>query len=158
MKRLLFVTLSGALLAAALTNDAYAGGKDGKDKDSQKRAVPRSDSRDHDRHGRDDDDRRRPDYRNDRVYRGDRHFRQRDVVVVREYYRPYYRPVVHDVRYVYVRNKSLPPGWQKKVRPVPVYVERDLEPIPYGYRRGIIDGHLVVHNDRGFIFDVAVLF
>ena len=156
MKRLLFVTLTGALLAGALTTDASANGKD---KESHKRAVPRSDSRDHDRHGRDDDDdRRRPDYRNDRVYRTDRHFRQRDVVVVREYYRPYYRPVVHDVRYVYVRNKHLPPGWQKKVRPVPVYVERDLEPIPYGYRRGIIDGHLVVHNDRGLIFDVAVLF
>ena len=156
MKRLLFVTLSGALLATALTTDAFAGGKD---KDSPKRAVPRSDARDHDRRGRDDDDDRyRPDYRNDRVYRNDRRFRHRDVVVVREYYRPYYRPVVHNVRYVYVRNKQLPPGWQKKVRPVPVYVERDLEPIPYGYRRGIIDGHLVVHNDRGFIFDVAVLF
>ena len=158
MKRLLFVTLSGALLATALTTDAYASGKD-KGKDSQKRAVPRSDSRNQQQRGRDDDDdRRRPDYRHDHVYRVDRHFRHRDVVVVREYYRPYYRPVVHDVRYVYTRHKHLPPGWQKKVRPVPVYVERDLEPIPYGYRRGIIDGHLVVHNDRGFIFDVAVLF
>lgn len=158
MKRLLFVTLTGALLATALTSDAMA--KD-KGNDSHKKAVPRSDSRDNDRRGRDnyDDDRRRPDYRQDKVYRADRHFRHRDVVVVREYYRPYYRPVVHhDVRYVYVRHKTLPPGWQKKVRPVPVYVERDLEPIPYGYRRGIIDGHLVVHNDRGFIFDVAVLF
>jgi hypothetical protein len=156
VKRLLFVTLTGALLATAFTSDAFA--KD-KGNDSHKRAVARSDSRDSDRRGRDDyDDRRRPDYRQDKVYRVDRHFRQRDVVVVREYYRPYYRPVVHDVRYVYVRHKSLPPGWQKKMRPVPVYVERDLEPIPYGYRRGIIDGHLVVHNDRGFIFDVAVLF
>src|SRR5215207_8384831 len=86
VKRLLFVTLSGALLAAALTTDAYANGKDAKDKDSHKRAVPRSDSREHDRRGRDDDDRRRPDYRQDRVYRADRHFRQHDVVVVREYY------------------------------------------------------------------------
>ena len=157
MKRLLFVTLTGALLATALATDALA--KDTKGNDSHKRAVPRSDARDNDRRGRDDyDDRRRPDYRHDKVYRADRHFRQRDVVVVREYYRPYYRPVAHDVRYVYVRHKTLPPGWQKKVRPVPVYIERDLEPIPYGYRRGIIDGHLVVHNDRGFIFDVAVLF
>jgi hypothetical protein len=157
VKRLLFVTLTGALLATAFTNDALA--KD-KGKDTGKRAVVRSDSRDHDRRGRDtyDDDRRRPDYRHDKIYRADRRFRQRDIVVVREYYRPYYRPVVRDVRYVYVRHKNLPPGWQKKIRPVPVYVERDLEPIPYGYRRGIIDGHLVVHNDRGFIFDIAVLF
>jgi len=156
VKRLLFVTLTGALLATALTSDAIA--KD-KGNDSHKKAVPRSDSRDNDRRrDNDDDDRRRPDYRQDKVYRADRHFRHRDVIVVREYYRPYYRPVGYDVRYVYVRHRTLPPGWQKKVRPVPVYVERDLEPIPYGYRRGIIDGHLVVHNDRGFIFDVAVLF
>ena len=39
-----------------------------------------------------------------------------------------------------------------------VYVERELVVVPHGYRRGIIDGHAVVYNDRGFILDVAVLF
>jgi hypothetical protein len=39
-----------------------------------------------------------------------------------------------------------------------VYVERGLPPVPRGYRRGIIDGHVVVHNASGFILDVAVLF
>jgi hypothetical protein len=39
-----------------------------------------------------------------------------------------------------------------------VYVERELVPLPYGYSRGIIDGQLVVHDRRGLIVDVAVLF
>jgi hypothetical protein len=41
---------------------------------------------------------------------------------------------------------------------MPVYVERELVRVPRGYRRGIIDGHAVIYNDRGFILDVAVLF
>ena len=44
------------------------------------------------------------------------------------------------------------------MRPVPVYVERELVVVPHGYHRGLIDGHAVVYNDRGFILDVAVLF
>jgi hypothetical protein len=39
-----------------------------------------------------------------------------------------------------------------------VYVERELIAVPYGYHRGLIDGHAVVYNDRGFILDVAVVF
>jgi hypothetical protein len=88
----------------------------------------------------------------------DRYFRTNDVYVIREYYRPHYRRLPHGQRHRYYRAGYLPPGWAKKVRPVPVYIERELVAIPRGYRRSIIDGHVVVHNNRGFILDVAVLF
>ena len=88
----------------------------------------------------------------------DRFFRDRDVIVIRDYYRPYYRPLPPGLRHRYYRGGYLPPGWGRRIRPVPVYVERDLVVVPRGYRRGLIDGHAVVYNDRGFMLDVAVLF
>ncbi|MGH9255846.1 MAG: hypothetical protein ACRD3C_14895 [Vicinamibacterales bacterium] len=91
-------------------------------------------------------------------HRGDRYYRDRDIVVIREYYRPYYRPLPPGLRQRYYRTGSLPPGWAKRMRPVPVYIEPELVVLPRGYRRGIIDGHAVVYNDRGFLIDVAVLF
>ena len=97
-------------------------------------------------------------YQGDRSYRGDRYFHDHDVVVIREYYRPYYRPLPPGLRHKYYRTGHLPPGWAKRMRPVPVYVEREMVVVPHGYRRGMIDGHAVVYNDRGFILDVAVLF
>jgi len=90
--------------------------------------------------------------------RDDRHFRGRDVVVLRDYYRPHHRPLPRGLRHRYVRGGYLPPGWARRVRPIPVHVERDLVVVPRGYRRSIIDGHAVVYNNRGFIFDIAVLF
>jgi hypothetical protein len=98
------------------------------------------------------------DYRDDRYYRHDRYYRDRDVVVIRDYYRPYYRPLPPGLQKRYYRGGYLPPGWARRVYPVPVYVERELVVVPHGYRRGIIDGQAVVYNDRGFILDVAVLF
>ena len=91
-------------------------------------------------------------------YRDDHYFRGRDVVVIRDYYRPYYRPLPPGLRNRYYRTGYLPPGWAKRMRPVPVYLEPELVVVPRGYHRGIIDGHAVVYNDRGFILDVAVLF
>jgi len=91
-------------------------------------------------------------------HRDHRYFRTRDVVVIRDYYRPYYRPLPRNVRYRYDRGRYLPPGWAKRVRPVPVYLERELVAVPRGYRRGLIDGRAVVFDNRGFILDVAVLF
>ena len=91
-------------------------------------------------------------------HRDDRYFRGRDVVVIRDYYRPYYRPLPPGLRHRYYRAGYLPPGWAKRMRPVPRYIERELVVVPRGYRRGIIDGHAVVYNDRGFIVDIAVLF
>ena len=88
-------------------------------------------------------------------YRGG-YFRPHDVVVIRDYYRPYYRPVPYPYRYY--RGGYLPPGWAKRVVPVPVYLEPQFVPVPYGYHRGFIDGHAVVYNSRGFILDIAAVF
>jgi Ni/Co efflux regulator RcnB len=86
------------------------------------------------------------------------YYRPRDVVVIRDYYRPYYRPVAVDVNRYYYRGGYLPPGWHRRIRPVPVYLEPQLVVVPRGYQRGIIDGRAVVYNDRGFLLDVAMLF
>jgi hypothetical protein len=89
-------------------------------------------------------------------YYGGGYFRPRDVVVIRDYYRPYYRPVPYPYRYY--RGGYLPPGWARRVVPVPVYLEPQFVPVPYGYHRGFIDGHAVVYNKSGFILDIAAVF
>lgn len=91
-------------------------------------------------------------------YYGDRYFRGRDVVVIRDYYRPYYRPVPRGIRASYVRGHYLPPGWRHRVVPVPVYLEPSLGHVPYGYHRGVIDAHAVIYNSSGLIIDVAAIF
>jgi hypothetical protein len=97
---------------------------------------------------------------NVRYYRGDGHYRDyaraHNVVVVRNYYRPYYRPMAYPYRYY--RGGYLPPGWARRVVPVPVYLEPQFVPVPYGYQRGFIDGHAVVYNKSGFILDIAAVF
>ena len=149
MKRVMFLTLTGALLAGAFAANADAGDKDHGGRHAVSRYENRHDKHDHDRdHG--------SDHRV--IIHGSRYVGSRDVVVVRNYYRPYYRPLPPGVRRVYVRDGRLPYGWERRIAPVPVYVERELVPLPYGYSRGIIDGQLVVHDHRGLIVDVAVLF
>jgi len=87
------------------------------------------------------------------------YFRPHDVVVIRDYYRPYYRPLPRNAARVYYnRGGYMPAGWQRRIRPVPVYLEPQLVVVPQGYQRGIIDGRAVVYNNRGLILDVAVLF
>ena len=103
------------------------------------------------KHDRDRRERARDDRR-------DRYFRDRDVIVIRDYYRPYYRPLPPGLRSRYYRTGYLPHGWHRRMRPVPVYVERELIVLPHGYHRGLIDGHAVIYNSRGMIIDVAVLF
>ena len=145
MKRLIYLTLTGALLAAPFATTASAGEHD---RGERRHAVSRNDDR-HDRGRRDDH----------RVSGPRRYFGSRDVVIVRDYYRPHYRPAPRGAgRVVYVRDRYLPPGWERRLAVVPVYVERQLLPLPYGYNRGIIDGQLVVHDRRGLIVDVALLF
>ena len=148
MKPLLSVMVAGALLGGTVLADhAEAGDKRrGHGREVQ---YERYDSR----YYRDS-----RDYRDDQHYYGARYYRERDVVVIRDYYRPYYRPLPPGLQHHYYRAGYLPPGWAKRIRPVPVYVEPELVVVPHGYRRGLIDGHAVVYNDRGFILDVAVLF
>jgi hypothetical protein len=37
-------------------------------------------------------------------------------------------------------------------------LERECEPLPAGYRRGVLDAHAVIYNSHGTIIDLAVLF
>ena len=58
------------------------------------------------------------------------------------------------------RNGTLPPGLQKKLRPLPRDLERRLDRLPAGYRRGILDRHLVVYRTGTYeigdtLFDVV---
>jgi len=82
----------------------------------------------------------------------------RDIEVVRRYYAPKYRNLPPGLQKKYARTGQLPPGWQKKMEPLPVAVERDCTPLPTGYRRGVIDGHAVIYTSHGTIVDIAVLF
>jgi hypothetical protein len=148
VKPLLSVIIAGALLGGTVLAD-YADAGDKRRGHGREVQYKRYDSR----YYRDS-----RDSRDHQHYYGDRYYRGRDVVVIRDYYRPYYRPLPPGLHNHYYRAGYLPPGWAKRMRPVPVYVERDLVVVPHGYRRGLIDGHAVVYNDRGFILDVAVLF
>ncbi len=140
MKSLLSVVLAGVLLGSVgLVGRAEAADRDRDRKEwKHRRAEARYG-------GRDRDDRR------------DRYFIDREVRVIREYYRPHHRPGARG-RHTYYRSGYLPRGWAKRIRPVPVYVERQLVVLPHGYHRGIIDGHAVVYNSRGLIIHIALLF
>jgi hypothetical protein len=83
----------------------------------------------------------------------------REVEVMRAHYAPRYRSLPPGLAKKYARTGQLPPGWQKKMEPMPAVIERELVVLPAGYRRGVIDGHAVIYNERtNVIIDVAVLF
>jgi len=138
VKRLLTVIMAGLVLGGVFASSAEAGDRRGNHR--------RNDARNYRDYDRDD-------YRR---YRSHAYYRPRDIVVIRDYYRPHYRPVPYTYRYY--RGGYLPPGWAKRVVPVPVYLEPQFVAVPYGYRRGFIDGHAVVYNSRGFILDIAAVF
>ena len=81
-----------------------------------------------------------------------------DIEVVRRHYAPKYRNLPPGLRKKYARTGQLPPGWQKKMEPLPVAVDRECAPLPAGYRRGVFDGHAVIYTSQGTIVDIAVLF
>jgi hypothetical protein len=86
-------------------------------------------------------------------------FLPREVSVLREYYAPRYRNLPPGLQKKLARTGQLPPGWRKKMEPFPLTVERQLAVLPYGYSRGVIDGHAVIYNPRTqVIVDLAVLF
>lgn len=68
-----------------------------------------------------------------------------DVRIVREYYEPRYRNLPPGLAKKYERTGKLPPGWAKRVEPLPYEVERQLVVLPPGYRRGYVDGAIVVY-------------
>ena len=82
---------------------------------------------------------------------------QPDVIIVRDYYRGVRLP--RGLQKKLARGGQLPPGWQRRVRPVPVVIDRRLGPLPYGYRRGLYDGAYVVYDSRrGLLVDFFVSF
>jgi len=88
--------------------------------------------------GHDDDD--------DEHHAATCYFRPQDIRIIREYYEPRYRSLPPGLAKKYYRTGHLPPGWQKKMEPFPVAVERRLVVLPAGYRRGYIDGSIVVFS------------
>ena len=96
----------------------------------------------HWKHGDEDEDR---DFDH---HAGGCYFQPRDVRVIGEYYAPRSRPLPPGLEKKYYRTGHLPPGWEKRVEPFPVAVERQLPPLPTGYRRAFIDGYAVVYIPR----------
>jgi hypothetical protein len=87
------------------------------------------------------------------------YFRHEDIRIVREYYEPRYRALPPGLAKKYYRTGHLPPGWEKKIEPVPVAVERRLVVLPPNYRRGYIDGSMVVYSpSTHVVVDVVALF
>jgi len=138
MKRLIWLTVAGVVIV---------GSPVGADHDKHKGKGKKH----HEDHARDDD-------RRDRTTVVVVTWAPRDVEYVRAHYRPRYRNLPPGLAKKYARTGQLPPGWQKRMEPFPPDLERHCAPLPTGYRRGVIDAHAVIYNDRGAIIDVAVLF
>ena len=50
---------------------------------------------------------------------------------------------------------TLPPGLQKKIQPLPVVLERQLSPVPTGYRRVVVAGNVILMEPAtGLIYDI----
>jgi hypothetical protein len=100
----------------------------------------------------------------DRDREADRHlqgcfFQPADVHVVSAYYASRHRELPAGLRKKFYRSGPLPPGWEKKIEPLPAAVERELVAIPRDYRRGILDGSVVLYVPKsGAILDSVVLF
>lgn len=107
-------------------------------------------------HGRRDRDYRRPVAVERSVHVV---FSNADVRVLRDYYAPRYRSLPPGLQKKYARTGQLPPGWAKRMQPIPVFIERQLVVLPPDYRRGVVDGNAVIYSPRrGVIIDATVLF
>ena len=76
-----------------------------------------------------------------------RYFRREDYSAVQRYYSGP-RDLPPGLRKKYYRTGTLPPGWQKKIRPFPPELVRVLPPPPPNCERGYIDGVAVVYDRR----------
>jgi len=87
------------------------------------------------------------------------YFQPHDVRFIHDYYEPRYRSLPPGLAKKFARTGHLPPGWQRKMEPLPVAVERELVVLPSGYRRGYIDGSIIVYSPQTQIMiDVVPLF
>jgi hypothetical protein len=87
------------------------------------------------------------------------YFQPRDTRIVTQYYAPRYRDLPPGLQMKIYRNRRLPPGWERRLQPMPVMVERQLVPLPTGYARGYIDGYAVVYSpSTRVVVDVVAVF
>lgn len=87
------------------------------------------------------------------------YFQPHDAGIITRYYAPRYRELPPGLQKKVYRDGHLPPGWEKRMQPLPVTVERQLVPLPSGYRRGYIDGYAVVYSaKRQVVIDVVATF
>ena len=92
---------------------------------------------------------------NDEGKQGDSHgeapgtpyFRRADYTVIQRYYSGP-RDLPPGLRKKYARTGTLPPGWEKKIRPFPAELVRTLPPPPPNCDRGFIDGVAVVYDRK----------
>jgi hypothetical protein len=106
------------------------------------------------KHVKHEDDDRDFDHRGKGCY-----FQPHETRVITEYYAPRYRELPPGLQKKYYRTGHLPPGWQRKIQPLPVVVERQLAPVPSGYQRGYIDGFAVVYSPRTqVVIDIVAVF
>ncbi len=80
-------------------------------------------------------------------HRGGTYFRLEDYRPLARYYDGP-RTLPPGLRHHYYRTGQLPPGWQRKFRPLPAVVVAQLPPVPVGYQRGYMDGYAVVIDPR----------
>jgi hypothetical protein len=79
--------------------------------------------------------------------RSGRYFRQQDYAVVQRYYDGP-RDLPPGLRKKYYRTGTLPPGWQKKLRPFPPALIQVLPPPPPNCEFGYMDGVAVVYDRK----------
>jgi hypothetical protein len=87
--------------------------------------------------------------------RDSRYFRNEDYAVVQRYYHGP-RDLPPGLRKKYYRTGTLPPGWQKKLRPFPPELIRVLPPPPPNCQFGYVDGVAVVYDRRTRIIVDAI--
>ena len=82
-----------------------------------------------------------------------------EVELIREHYAPRFRSLPPGLQKKLARTGQLPPGWQRKMEPFPVVLERRLPELPYGYARGVFEGHAVIYiPGTSVVIDATVLF
>jgi hypothetical protein len=84
-------------------------------------------------------------------------FREEHIRVINEYYKP--RSLPAGLQKKLYRTGTLPPGWERKIRPFPEPVEGRLPPPCDGCVRGYMDGYAVVYQPRTrVIIDIHAVF
>jgi len=78
---------------------------------------------------------------------------------IREQYGKQFKALPPGLQKKLARGGQLPPGWQNRMQPFPIALERRLGTLPADYGRGVIDGNAVIYHLRSrTLIDVTVLF